>query len=144
MENRWKGAWEDPAQTQGAGRPSRQPQDRGLGHPTLRDRYLVEMWVPGDIVSTLLQGHGASRAGFGVAASGGRGGFPAWDAAAGLAPQERQPRATAQRGAHGPCADLAPGRNQGQGRLTANQEPRAPQGTESESGTRLRGEGRGS
>lgn len=102
------------------------------------------MRVSGDIVSALLQGHGASRAGFGVAAAGGRGGRPARDAAAGLAPKERQPRARAQRGAHGPCADLAPGRNQGQGCLTANQEPRALQGTESEPGTPPRAEGSGS
>uniref|UniRef100_A0A673UZW5 Uncharacterized protein n=1 Tax=Suricata suricatta TaxID=37032 RepID=A0A673UZW5_SURSU len=87
------------------------------------------MWVPGDIVSALLQWHRARHAGLGVAASGGCGGRPARDHAAGPAPRECQPCARAQRGAHGPCADLAPGRNQGQGSLTVNQEPRAPQGS---------------
>uniref|UniRef100_A0A8C6D9Q6 Uncharacterized protein n=1 Tax=Moschus moschiferus TaxID=68415 RepID=A0A8C6D9Q6_MOSMO len=67
------------------------------------------MRVPGDIVPPLLQRHGARRAGLGVAASGGRGGCPAPDSAAGPAGPESQPRAAAQRGAHGPGADLARG-----------------------------------
>lgn len=79
------------------------------------------MRIPGDIVSSFLQGHRAHRAGLGVAASGGCGGHPARDGAAGPAGQESQPRAGAQRGAHAPCADLARGRNQGQGRLPTRQ-----------------------
>uniref|UniRef100_A0A3Q2KRV0 Uncharacterized protein n=1 Tax=Equus caballus TaxID=9796 RepID=A0A3Q2KRV0_HORSE len=75
------------------------------------------MRVPGDIVSALLQGHRARWAGLGVAASGGRGGRPARDGAAGQARPQNQPRARAQRSAHGPGSDLAPGGNQGQGRL---------------------------
>lgn len=93
--------------------------------PSLPDRYLVEMRVPGDIVPALLQGHGARRAGLGVAASGARAGRPAPGGAAGLAVQENRPRACAQRGAHGPCADLAPGRRQGQGACRAAGTPRA-------------------
>lgn len=96
-------------------------QDIGLGHPTFCDRYLVEMRIPGDIVPSLLQGHRAHRAGLGAAASGGCGGRPARDGTAGSVGQESQPRASAQRGAHAPCADLAPGRNQGQGRLPTRQ-----------------------
>uniref|UniRef100_A0A8C3YE90 Uncharacterized protein n=1 Tax=Catagonus wagneri TaxID=51154 RepID=A0A8C3YE90_9CETA len=65
------------------------------------------MRIPGDIVSALLQGHGTGQAGLGVAASGGRGGCPAPDGAAGLAGRESQPRASAQRRTHSPCADLA-------------------------------------
>lgn len=103
MLSRWKGAWEDPSQAQEAGRRAQQtPQDPGLGHPTSQDPYLVEMRVPGDIVPSLLQGHRAHGAGLGVAASGGCGGRPAWDGAAGPAGQQSQPRARAQRGAHGP------------------------------------------
>ena len=102
MENLWKGAWEDPAQAQGAGRRPPPPQDPGLCHPTFEDRYLVEMRVPGDIVSSLLQGHRAHRAGLGVAASGRCGGRPTRDGAAGPAGQDSQPRAGAQRGTHGP------------------------------------------
>lgn len=90
----------------GALRPA---QDSGLGHPTLRDRYLVEMRIPGDIVSALLQGHRTRQARLGVAVSGGRGGCPAPDGAAGLAGQESHPRAAAQRRTHGPCADLPRG-----------------------------------
>lgn len=80
-----------------------------MGPPTLPAGYLVEMRVPGDIVPPLLQRHRARRAGLGVAASGGRGGRPAPDSAAGPAGPESQPRAGAQRGAHGPGADLARG-----------------------------------
>ena len=141
---KWKTAGRAPGKIQprprGRGAPPRQPQ----GHPALPDRYLVEMRVPGNIVTALLQGHRARRAGLGVAGSGGCRGRPARDGAAGPAPQGRQPCARAQRGAHGPCADLAPGRNQGQGRLTANHEPRAPQGTESEPRLRPRVKSRGS
>lgn len=64
------------------------------------------MRVPGDIVSALLQGHGARRAGFGVTGSGGCGECPVLEGATGPARQESQPRARAQRGAHGPGADL--------------------------------------
>uniref|UniRef100_A0A8C0N6P7 Uncharacterized protein n=3 Tax=Canis lupus TaxID=9612 RepID=A0A8C0N6P7_CANLF len=74
------------------------------------------MRVPGDVVPALLQGHGAGRAGPGAAAAARSRGRPARDGAAGLTPQEPRPRAPAQRGAHGPCADLAPGRDRGQGR----------------------------
>lgn len=144
VRQKWKTAGRAPGKIQprprGRGAPPRQPQ----GHPALPDRYLVEMRVPGNIVTALLQGHRARRAGLGVAASGGCRGRPARDGAAGPAPQGRQPCARAQRGAHGPCADLAPGRNQGQGRLTANHEPRAPQGTESEPRLRPRVKSRGS
>lgn len=73
------------------------------------------MRVPGDIVSALLQGHGARWAGLGVAALGGRGGCLAPEGAAGHAWQGGQPRPSDQRGAHGPGADLEPGRDQGQG-----------------------------
>uniref|UniRef100_A0A8C4M024 Uncharacterized protein n=1 Tax=Equus asinus asinus TaxID=83772 RepID=A0A8C4M024_EQUAS len=93
------------------------------------------MRVPGDIVSALLQGHRARWAGLGVAALGGRGGRPARDGAAGQARPQNQPRARAQRSAHGPGSDLAPGGNQGQGRLPAGQAPRAPQDAEPEPGT---------
>jgi len=96
------------------------PGPRGRGaHPASPGRaawallpspgYLVEMRVPGDIVPPLLQRHGARRAGLGVAASGGRGRRPAPDSSAGPAGPESQPRAGAQRGAHGPGADLARG-----------------------------------
>uniref|UniRef100_A0A8D1HAQ9 Uncharacterized protein n=1 Tax=Sus scrofa TaxID=9823 RepID=A0A8D1HAQ9_PIG len=67
------------------------------------------MRIPGDIVSALLQGHRTRQARLGVAASGGRGGCPAPDGAAGLARQESHPRAAAQRRTHGPCADLPRG-----------------------------------
>uniref|UniRef100_A0A8D2ET97 Uncharacterized protein n=1 Tax=Theropithecus gelada TaxID=9565 RepID=A0A8D2ET97_THEGE len=83
------------------------------------------MRVPGDIVSALLQGHRARRAGLGVAALGGRGGCPAREGAAGPARPGSQPRACPQRGAHGPCADLAREIKQGQGLLPASQDPRA-------------------
>lgn len=102
MLSRWKGAWEDPSQAQEAGRRPQPPQDLRLSHPTLQDRYLVEMRVPGDIVSPFLQGHRAHRAGLGVAAAGGFGGRPTRDGAAGPTGQESQPGARAQRGAHGP------------------------------------------
>lgn len=64
--------------------------------PTLPDpdHYLVEMRVPGDIVSALLQGHGARWAGLGVAALGGRGGCLAPEGAEGHAWQGGQPRAS--------------------------------------------------
>uniref|UniRef100_A0A8D2DNZ5 Uncharacterized protein n=1 Tax=Sciurus vulgaris TaxID=55149 RepID=A0A8D2DNZ5_SCIVU len=87
------------------------------------------MRVPGDIVSALLQGHRARRAGFGVAASGGCGKCPAREGAEGPAGQESQPRAGAQRGAHCPCADLAPGRDQGQGCFLASQFPHVSRAT---------------
>lgn len=96
------------------------------------DRYLVQMRVAGDIVSSLLQGHRAPWARRGVAAAGWCGERPARDGAAGPAARERQPRAGAQRGAHAPCADLVPGRNQGQRRLPAGQALRVPQGAEPE------------
>uniref|UniRef100_A0A8D0SUP7 Uncharacterized protein n=1 Tax=Sus scrofa TaxID=9823 RepID=A0A8D0SUP7_PIG len=67
------------------------------------------MRIPGDIVSALLQGHRTRQARLGVAVSGGRGGCPAPDGAAGLAGQESHPRAAAQRRTHGPCADLPRG-----------------------------------
>uniref|UniRef100_A0A4X1U542 Uncharacterized protein n=1 Tax=Sus scrofa TaxID=9823 RepID=A0A4X1U542_PIG len=67
------------------------------------------MRIPGDIVSALLQGHRTWQARLGVAVSGGRGGCPAPDGAAGLARQESHPRAAAQRRTHGPCADLPRG-----------------------------------
>lgn len=83
------------------------------------------MWVPGDIVSALLQGHRARRAGLGMAPPGGRGGCRAREGAAGPAGQGSQPRACAQRGAHVPCADLTPGRDQGQGHLLTSGDPSA-------------------
>ena len=96
---KWKTTGRAPGKIQprprGRGAPPRQPQ----GHPALPDRYLVEMRVPGNIVTALLQGHRARRAGLGVAASGGCRGRPARDGAAGSAPQGRQPCARAQRGA---------------------------------------------
>uniref|UniRef100_A0A671F8M3 Uncharacterized protein n=1 Tax=Rhinolophus ferrumequinum TaxID=59479 RepID=A0A671F8M3_RHIFE len=101
------------------------------------------MRVPGDIVPSLLQGHGAHRARLGVATSGGCGGRTARDGSAGPAGQDSQPRAGAQRGAHGPSADLAPGRNQGQGRLPARQALRVLQGTGPEPATRPQGKGKG-
>uniref|UniRef100_A0A5F9DNR4 Uncharacterized protein n=1 Tax=Oryctolagus cuniculus TaxID=9986 RepID=A0A5F9DNR4_RABIT len=87
------------------------------------------MRVSGDIVSSLLQRHRARRAGLGVAGSRGCTGCPSREGAAGLARPKSQPRVSAQRRAHGPCADLAPGRDQGQGRLLASQDRRAQQGT---------------
>lgn len=73
------------------------------------------MGVPGDIVSALLQGYGARRAGLGVTTLGERGGCLEPKGAAGYTREEGQPRASAQRGAHGPGTDLEPGRDQGQG-----------------------------
>lgn len=123
------------------------PGPRGRGaHPASPGRaawallpspgYLVEMRVPGDIVPPLLQRHGARRAGLGVAASGGSGGRPAPDSAAGPAGPESQPRAGAQRGAHGPGADLARGDTKVRG-------PFGPARTRARPGTRARGEGGG-
>lgn len=123
------------------------PGPRGRGaHPASPGRaawallpspgYLVEMRVPGDIVPPLLQRHGARRAGLGVAASGGSGGRPAPHSAAGPAGPESQPRAGAQRGAHGPGADLARGDTKVRG-------PFGPARTRARPGTRARGEGGG-
>ena len=94
------------------------------------------MRVPGDIVPPLLQRHWARRAGLGAAASGGRGGRPAPDSAAGPAGPESQPCAGAQRGAHGPGADLARGDTKVRGAF-------GPARTRARRG-RVRGRGRGS
>lgn len=132
MGNRWKGAGEDAPRAQEAGHRLPPATASRLGQPALGDCYLVQVRVPGDIVSSLLQGHRAPRARLGVAASGCCRERPARGGAAGPAAQERQPRAGAQRGAHAPCADLVPGRNQGQRRLPAGQALRVPQGAEPE------------
>jgi hypothetical protein len=71
--------------------------------------YLVEMWVPNDVVSALLQVQSTHWAVLGVASSRGREQCPAREGAAGPTRQGSQPRAGAQRGAHGPCADLVQG-----------------------------------
>uniref|UniRef100_A0A8C8UC80 Uncharacterized protein n=1 Tax=Peromyscus maniculatus bairdii TaxID=230844 RepID=A0A8C8UC80_PERMB len=92
------------------------------------------MRVPGDIVSTLLQGHWARRTRLGVAALGKNGGCLAPEGAAGHAWQGGQPRASNQRGAHGPGADLELGRDQGQGCPLAKPGPARRQSAGPESG----------
>lgn len=112
------------------------PSSHRIQRPTLLnpDHYLVEMRVPGDIVSTLLQGHWARRTRLGVAALGKNGGCLAPEGAAGHAWQGGQPRASNQRGAHGPGADLELGRDQGQGCPLAKPGPARRQSAGPESG----------
>lgn len=112
------------------------PSSHRIQRPTLpgRDHYLVEMRVPGDIVSSLLQGHGARRAWLGVAALGRNERCLAPEGAAGHAWQGGQPRPSDQRGAHGLRADLEPGRDQGQGCPLAKPGPARQQSVGPESG----------
>lgn len=95
------------------------------------------MGVPGDIVSALLQGYGARRARLGVAAPGGCRGCLEPKTDAGYARQGGQPRASAQRGSHGPGTDLEPGRDQGQGCPLAKPGPARQQGAGLEPSERL-------
>lgn len=95
------------------------------------------MGVPGDIVSALFQGYGAKRARLGVAAPGGCRGCLEPKTDAGYARQGGQPRASAQRGSHGPGTDLEPGRDQGQGCPLAKPGPARQQGAGLEPSERL-------